>query len=57
MTRCKKKGGSGGRKQKKTGQRYKQLGENVWEEYIETTGKMCIEVGAADGGVGVQEWE
>jgi hypothetical protein len=29
----------------------------VWEEYIETTGTMCIEVGPADGGVGVLGWE
>ena len=29
----------------------------MWEEYIETTGRMCIEVGPADGGVGVLGWE
>ena len=33
----------------------------MWEEYIETTGRMCIEVGPADvgpadGGVGVLCW-
>ena len=46
-----------GTKQTKTGERCKQVGENIIAEPIEITIGICTVVVLADGFVGVAEWE
>ena len=56
MTKCNEKKEREGRKQRKTGERCKQVGENMREEPIATEAR-CTVVVPADGGVGVSGWE
>ena len=56
VTKCNEKKEREGRKQRKTGERCKQVGENMREETNATEAR-CTVVVPADGGVGVSGWE